>query len=76
MTAVEISVVTGWEAFVSERTSLEHRREAVRLLQRCQVTRMTEAEQAFWFGEPHRDRAERHLAAAQQLELEAAQHAA
>jgi hypothetical protein len=81
MAAVEITAqaATGWDAFVADRSSTEHRREAVRLFQRAEVTRMTDAEQAFWYGEPHRDRAERHLAAALELEaavaVPAAQHA-
>jgi hypothetical protein len=71
MAAVEITAQSAseWRAFVADRTSMEHRREATRLFQRAEVTRMTDAEQAFWFGEPHRDRAERHMAAA--LELDA-----
>lgn len=70
MAAVEITAqsATEWQAFVGDRTSVEHRREAARLFQRADVTRMTDAEQAFWFGEPHRDRAERHLAAACELD--------
>jgi hypothetical protein len=52
-----------WDAFVdsSGRVRDQHRREAARLLQRAEVTRMTAAEQIFWFGSTHRDRAERHL---------------
>jgi hypothetical protein len=70
MAAVEITAqsATEWEAFVGDRTAIGHRREATRLFQRADVTRMTDAEQAFWFGEPHRDRAERHLAAARELD--------
>jgi hypothetical protein len=45
----------------AEHTSEWHRREAARLLQRAEITRMPDAEQVFWFGDTHRARADRHL---------------
>jgi hypothetical protein len=52
----------------AEHTSEWHRREAARLLQRAEITRMSDAEQVFWFGDTHRARADRHLAWARNAE--------
>jgi hypothetical protein len=71
MVAVGLSAETAyteseWAAVV------DHRREAARLRQRAEITRMSDAEQVFWFGETHAAAAERHLRAAMAIELRAA----